>query len=258
MGLPPISFSELREYVRVVQGLLRGETVEWRPLGEPRKIRFLNPEVGLINLSDPIPLHLSAFAPRGRALSAEIADGWMTFMSMLPITLHEVGEIQAACRARGRDPESLYKSAFTLGCVLRDGEPVDSPRARAQAGPLVSVFFHGVVEGTIRAVLPPDLQALVDEYRKLVQTYVPSDARYLQLHKGHLLFVRPEEERFVTAELIRAATFTATEDELRDRIRALRDAGLQQLTIQLVHGHESAIEDWAKLIASLPDRGAST
>ena len=30
------------------------------------------------------------------------------------------------------------------------------------------------------------------------------DARYQTLHKGHLMFVRPEEGRFVTADLIRA------------------------------------------------------
>lgn len=250
MGLPPLKLSELREYVRVVRGLLAGETVEWQPPDPdtaPRKVRFLNPEVGMIRIGGHIPLHLSAFAPKARALTAEIADGWMTFVSILPIALHEAGEIDAACRASGRDPATLYKTAFTLGCVLGEGEAVDGARARAQAGPLVSVFYHGAIEGTVRAVLPPEIRALVDDYRRLYESYEPADARYLQLHKGHLIFVRPEEERFVTPDLLRMATLTGTVDELRDRIRALRDGGFQQLAVQLVHGHESAIEDWARV-----------
>ena len=247
MGLPPLKLAEMREYVRVVQGMLRGETVEWSPLGEKRKVRFLDANLGFQNVRDPIPLHVSAFAPKARALTARIADGWMTFVSMLPMALYELGEMSASCAAAGRDPATLYKTAFTLGCVLGEGEAADGPRARAQAGPLVSVFFHGVMEGTIKAVLPPEIDALVGEYRKLYENFEPADARYLQLHRGHLIHVRPEEERFVTADLLRMTTFTGTAEELRDRIRAMADAGFQQLAVQLTRGQESAIEDWARV-----------
>src|SRR5437867_1207224 len=157
MGLGPMKLGELREYVRVVQALLRGETVEWASEGARRKIRFLNPEAGLVDIAHPIPLHLSAFAPKARALTAEIADGWMNFVTVLPTALHE----------------------------------------------------------------------------------------------GNLMWVRPEEERFVTPELIRMATFTATAPELRDRIRALGAAGYQQLAVQVVPGQEDALEDWGELAATL-------
>jgi 5,10-methylenetetrahydromethanopterin reductase len=81
----------------------------------------------------------------------------------------------------------------------------------------------------------------------LARTFEPVDARYLQNHRGHLLFVKPEEKRFVTADLIRATTFTATEAEIRQRIDALRGAGYTQFTIQLVPGQEAAIADWARI-----------
>src|SRR5882672_615379 len=118
MGLGPMKLGDLREYVRVVRALLAGETVEWHEEGGTHLVRFLNPEAGLINVRDPIPLHLSAFATKARALTAEIADGWMTFLSIMPRTLHEIAEMQAACLAAGRAPETLYTTAFTLGCVL--------------------------------------------------------------------------------------------------------------------------------------------
>jgi 5,10-methylenetetrahydromethanopterin reductase len=248
MGLGPMPLRELREYLRIVRGMLAGETVEWTHEGQRRKIRFLNPEAGLIDIGHRIPVHLSAFAPKARALAAEVADGWMTFVAIPAMALYEVGAMADSCRTAGRDPTTLYKTGFTLGCVLRGGEDTTSPRARAQAGPLVSVMFHGLIEDSLKAtLLPPDLQTALAQYRRVYESFEPSDARYLRLHTGHLLWVRPEEERFVTPELIRSATLTGTVDELRERIRALRDGGYDQLAIQLVHGHESAIEDWARV-----------
>jgi len=86
------------------------------------------------------------------------------------------------------------------------------------------------------------------EYRALVETYEPKDARYLTLHRGHLAFVRPEERHFVTGERIRSFTLTGTVDEITERVRQLRDGGFDQLTIQLVPGEEGAIEDWARVV----------
>jgi len=247
MGLGPMKLSEFREYLRIVQALLKGETVDWECEGARHKVRFLNPEFGMINIKDRIPLHISAFAPKARKMTAEIADGWMTFMSTAPRAIHEADQIAASCREAGRDPKTMYRTVFTLGCVLDEGESPASARARAEAGPLATVFFHGLVEATIALQLPPQIAPLMEEYRRQHAGYQPSDAKYLQMHKLHLIGVRPEEERFLTEDVLRMTTFTATAPELRDRIGALRDAGYDQLTIQLVPGHESALERWAAL-----------
>jgi 5,10-methylenetetrahydromethanopterin reductase len=66
-------------------------------------------------------------------------------------------------------------------------------------------------------------------------------------HRGHFIFVKPEERPFVTAELIRRTTFTATEQELKQRVEALRDAGWSQLVVPIAPGEEDAIEDWARI-----------
>ncbi len=249
MGLGPMPLSALREYIRVVQGLLAGDTVTWEFEDARRAIRFLNPELGLINLADRIPLHISAFGPKARRMTAEIADGWMTFGILTARAIQEAEAVAETCRAVGRAPETLYRSVFTLGCVLAEGEPPDSARAKAQAGPLVTTVYHGLMEGSLPNLeVPAGLRPVVDAYRQLYASYEPADARYLQLHKQHLMGVRPEEEPFVTADLIRNLTFTGTVSELRDRLRALRDAGYNQFVIQLVPGHEAAIEDWARVI----------
>src|SRR5262247_416080 len=70
MGLRPVTLEDMAEYIRIVERLLAGETLEWTFEDKRRKIRFLNPELGVINITDPIPLHVSAMGPRARRLPA--------------------------------------------------------------------------------------------------------------------------------------------------------------------------------------------
>ena len=129
----PSNVDQKESLNRIVQGLLAGETLEWSFEGKRRKIRFLNPEAGFIEISERIPLHVSAFGPRARALTAELAEGWVNFLTLQPLAVLAAQEMSSACRDVGRNPDTLYKTAFTLGCVLADSEPADGPRARAQA-----------------------------------------------------------------------------------------------------------------------------
>ncbi len=248
MGLPAMRLADLRDYVRVVRGLVAGETIEWHSEGAPRKVRFLDPTNGLLAVGDRIPVHVSAFGPRARALTAEIADGWLAFVGRPSRAARDMREMEESCRAAGRDPGTLYTTAFTMGAVLADGEPADSPRARAQAGPLALSFFHGVMDGSLKVRVPDALVPAMDEYRRLYETYEPADARYLTLHRGHFIRPRPEEGRFLTAPLMRDLTTTGTAAELVDRVRGLAAAGYQQLAICLAPGHEDAIEDWARVL----------
>src|SRR5579872_2007776 len=52
MGLGAMKLADMEEYIRVVYGLLAGETLETDVEGKRRKIRFLNPEIGLIDTHD--------------------------------------------------------------------------------------------------------------------------------------------------------------------------------------------------------------
>jgi len=56
MGLGAVKLADMEEYIRIVMALLRGETVEAEIERKTRLIRLLNPELGLINTRDPIPL----------------------------------------------------------------------------------------------------------------------------------------------------------------------------------------------------------
>ena len=247
MGLKPIRLAGMEAYVGIVRQLLRGQTVSWPGEGLPRKIRFLNPELGLINTKDPVPIHVSAFGPRSRAVAARIGEGWINFGVLFPQVVSDIQAMEAEWKRARRDPAGCYSSILTVGCVLREGESFDSPRARAQAGPVAAVVYHHFMDAPLPPGMPPPLVARIEEYRKMYQTYTPPDARYLTLHRGHLMFVRPEEERFVDAGMIRDFSFTGPAEELRERIRGMRDAGYKQFAIQLVPGQEDAMEEWAEV-----------
>src|SRR3984893_6716240 len=84
MGLGAMKLADMEEYIRVVYGLLRGEIVETGIEGKRRKIRFLNPDAGLFNTTDPIPLHVSAYGPRSQALTARLNAHWKCFIQDVP------------------------------------------------------------------------------------------------------------------------------------------------------------------------------
>ncbi|MAJ05225.1 MAG: methylene-tetrahydromethanopterin reductase, partial [Marinovum sp.] len=79
MGLKAIPLRKMKRYIERVQELLRGNLIEWDFESENRKISFLNPDIGLINLEDPIAMHISAMGPKSRRLVAEVGAGWLNF-----------------------------------------------------------------------------------------------------------------------------------------------------------------------------------
>src|SRR5262245_27189738 len=210
LGLGPVTLARLEKYVEVVEGLLQGTTVEWDEGDGPHKVRFLNPELELINIKDPIPTVLSAFGPKARRLTAKLGAGWIGSASYPEREKADIDDMRAAWREHGRDPKDLYAVAGTGGCVLDEGEGADSPRVRAQAGPYAAIVFHKLVEqeqfGSIFPIGPYfPFQEQLDAYRQIYNRYEPADARYLGNHRGHLMFVRPEETH-LSGEVIRGLT----------------------------------------------------
>jgi 5,10-methylenetetrahydromethanopterin reductase len=252
MGLGAMKQSDMEEYIRVVMALLDGETPEFEIEGKQQKITFLNPELKLINLRDEVKLHVSAYGPRGRALTARLGAGWLNFVGDVAGGVEAMQAMRQSWDRAGNDITDLTAVAFALGCVLQPGEAADGDRAMAQAGPRAAVLLHRAADEAL-AGLPntspilPELAAPIAGYVELAKTFKPADARYLTNHRGHLMAVKDIERRFVTAEMIRRTTFTGAEADLIERIAALRDGGYTQFTIQLVPGQEAAIDDWARI-----------
>jgi 5,10-methylenetetrahydromethanopterin reductase len=252
MGLGAVRLADMEEYVRVVMGLLRGEMVEAEIEGKTRLIRLLNPELGLVNTTDPIGLYVAASGPRARALTAKLGAGWIATTGDVESAVAALRDLEGRREAAGRTAEPFDAVVLTGGAILAEGEPADSPRAMAQAGPRAAMLLHRAADQAL-AGLPnatpasPSIADTVAGYVALARRFRPQGAHYLENHRGHLMFVKPEERAFVTAELIRLTTFTGPEKELRDRVAALAAAGYSEIAFQIVPGQEHAIEDWGRL-----------
>jgi 5,10-methylenetetrahydromethanopterin reductase len=242
----------MEEYIRVVTALLREETVEAEIEGKRRLIRLLNPELGLIDTRDPIGLYVAASGPRARQLTAKLGAGWINTTADVAGGVAALEEMRGLWQAAGHDRDALDAVVLTGGAILEPGEPADSPRAVAQAGPRAAMLLHRAADAALMglptiAAIPPALAETVAGYVALARQFRPQGAHYLENHRGHLMFVKPEERPFVTADLIRLTTFTATEPELKARIAALAAAGYDEIAIQIIPGQEHAIEDWGRI-----------
>jgi 5,10-methylenetetrahydromethanopterin reductase len=252
MGLGAVKLADMEEYVRVVMALLRGETVEAEIERKKRLIRLLNPELGLINTRDPIPLWVAASGPRARALTAKLGAGWIATAGDVKGAIAAMADMRQRWRTAGPRAEPLDAVVLTGGAILEEGEPADSPRAFAQAGPRAAMLLHRAADAAlvglpIMAPMPPSVTETVAGYIELARKFTPQGAHYLENHRGHLMFVKPQERPFVTAELIQQTTFTATEREIKQRISALSDSGYTEFAVQIVPGQEHAIEDWGRV-----------
>lgn len=248
MGLKRVKLADMKEYIRVVRGLLAGETLDWEFEGKRQKIRFLNPEIGAINIKDDIPLYISATGPTSRALVAELGAGWICPLGRAQSVLDAVADMKQKWQAAGRDLKDLRIHGEIGGCVLKPGEAYNSARAKDQAGPTAIMLVHDLVEQDLqdraRSALPPALAGALEKYRKVYERFEPADARYLSNHRGHLMFLKPEERDIVDADLIRNFSWTATKPELQERLRVMRDAGFQHISVQIRHNHPAMMEDW--------------
>lgn len=249
MGLKPIPLARMKRYIQRVQSMLLGETVSWNFEGQPRKIRFLNPDLGLINIDDPVALHISAMGPKARRLAAEMKAGWLNFGNDPASLIRELNDMQQAWQGTGVAEAAQHSTVFALGAVLGGTDAENREKLMAQAAPWTAVMFHNMLDGILPVPLnlPENISAIVDEYQLLLKDYQPEDAKYLMVHRGHLMFLREEEKRLITPELAQATSLSGSRDELVDKIRRLAEAGYNQLAIQLVQGQESALEDWAEV-----------
>src|SRR3979409_1292115 len=130
MGLGAIKLADMEEYIRVVYARLAGETVETPIEGKRRKIRFLNPEIGLFNTKDPIPLHISAYGPKSQALTAKLNASWKCFIQDVSGGIAAIEGMQQAWHDAGHAAGDLYATAWLCGCAFTPAEPHRTPRPK--------------------------------------------------------------------------------------------------------------------------------
>jgi 5,10-methylenetetrahydromethanopterin reductase len=109
-------------------------------------------------------------------------------------------------------------------------------------GPHAMIMLHKLAEqqsGAMPRPLPAEAaasgRALYGDLAGL-----PARGRALPVnHRGHLMYLRPEEQQVCTGDLIHSTTMTGTRAELRERLQSCR-AGFTHVGIETGYRHRGA------------------
>ncbi|MGA3255885.1 MAG: LLM class flavin-dependent oxidoreductase [Mycobacterium sp.] len=209
LGAKPSSWSFLRDYVRAFRGLLNGETVDWN--GSP--MRMMHPKGFAPARPINIPILISALGPKGLAVVKELADGLFTVN----------GETGSAA-------QFSWAALGVHGTVLADGEPLNSDRVRAAAGPGNALAYHATHEfgGDVTALPAGDvwLDAI---------SQAPHNERHLAIYEQHLVDLNDADIAAWTAgsrKAIPQTTLTGTAAEIAGRLTEIARQGITEVIYQ--------------------------
>ena len=231
MGKKPQRIREFDEYLATLRPLLRGEEA-MNDDGQP--IVHIMPDKGFVNFEDPIPLYVSGFGPRSLGLAGKHGDGAVLGAASASALGGSWHMIEAGAREAGRafDRDAYYTTALTAIVILEEGEAIDSDRVKSQCGAMAMAGVHFAYDQfrNFGHQPPNSMAGIWDDYTALLATF-PAERRHQRIHGGHNCWVLPEEERFLTPEVLGAVCMIGTRDQLLERLHALADAGLDQMMI---------------------------
>lgn len=249
MGLPAVPLADLRTYVGQVRGLLAGEDVLFRDGDAERWIRLLTTDrrIGCLNLDDPIEIHVAANGPKAMQLTGEIGDGWITAGGVPETVAPGRQAVARAAEAAGRMlPNGPHTTVLSTGCILDGAENVESQRVIDRVGAVSVVGVHAAWEsahgpGSNLGVESPALADAYDDYieKLAAERGSPRDRRYLDVHEGHMIYLKPGEEAFVPTPALPTLAVVGSPEVALERVQQYAEAGVDNLALQVVPGMAS-------------------
>jgi len=235
MGLPPLRIKAFAEYLAQVLPLIRGDEAMMPHRGRQIPIKQLMPETGFVNFSAPIPAYISGFGPKSLGLAGQYGDGAVLAMPTSVDVMQLFWRwIEAGAKASGRviDRNQFHTTALTTIVLLQPGEQLTSRRIKEQCGAMAMASVHFAYDQWRNFNKPPPVpfQGIWEDYCALLESY-PEYRRHQRIHAGHNCWVLPEEEHFLTAEVIAASCLVGTPDAVHDQLAALAEVGLKQVMI---------------------------
>lgn len=226
-GLPyDAPLARTREIVEICRQVWRRERVQFE--GKKYQIPLpaeqgtgLGKPLKLINhpVRDRIPIMIASIGPKNVALTAEIAEAWEPIF-FLPEKAHDVwGDSLATGRAK-RDP-SLPELDIVAQAPLAIGEGVESMRDAMR--PMIALYVGGMgAKGR-------------NFYNDLACRY-GYEAEAAEIQDLYLDGKKDEAAAKVPADLVEKTTLIGPENHVRERLAALKEAGVTTLNVTPLAG----------------------
>ena len=230
MGLPPHRIAQYDRYLGEIKPLLQGQEANIRHGDREIPIRHVMPDKGFVNFEDPIPMYVSGFGPRSLGLAGKHGDGAVLAFASSGAVMENYWLMIEAGAEDSFNREEFYTTALTAMVVLDKDEAVDSDRVKHECGAMAMAALHYTYEQfrNFGHQPPNHLSAIWGDYVNMLEA-VPEERRHQRIHLGHNCWVLPEEEKFLTKELLQATCLIGSQDELLETLGALAEAGLNQV-----------------------------
>ncbi len=211
LGHTPTKLATLSESMRVIKGLAEGEAVEYN--GTSQHLPW--------SRGSKLPILMAGYGPRALKLCGEQADGFILQLADLQLAEWMIGAVRKAAADAGRNPDDLYMCVAAPAYV---GDDIEHQRDQCRwFGGMVGNHVADLVEryGTGGGSVP---QALTD--------YIKGREGYD--YSGH---GKPGHHHtdFVPDEIIDRFCILGDTDAHVDKISKLRDLGVDQFAIYLMH-----------------------
>ncbi|MEI5519953.1 LLM class flavin-dependent oxidoreductase [Streptomyces brasiliscabiei] len=240
LGMPPTTVTALEKFTAALQDLCAGRSTEYREGDRVRDIRFLHAGAH-VNTTDPIEFVVAALGPRAAAVAGRRGAGLISFGLLDPTAWHALHDarrqaapstLHGSGSGSSTDTDSYVVTALHL---LRDDEDADSDAARDATGHLVlSLLDFAADTPAVAEQLGPDERQAVSQLLDRRGTTATAPDRYTKLYPNYLERIAPQDRDLVLPSLMHTLALVGTREDLRVRIAALEQAGVDELLIQPV------------------------
>ena len=193
-------------------------------------------EQRFLNLDARIPIYVAANGPKALAAAGEFGDGFITVGGEPEVMQPKLASIAAGAAETGRTlPPDFHTAFITTSCVLQAGDKFTDARVIDETGSWIGCELHFFYEvwkhsGGNDAIIPDYFKPIWPDYLKHVENMsLPEDAPYRQIHDGHLVYLQPDERKFVTPEAVQSGCLVGTPEEIIAHVQRLEAGGIKEI-----------------------------
>jgi probable F420-dependent oxidoreductase len=219
LGLAPKSIDELRDSVSVIRDLAGGATIEYRG----RDLSF--PWV----VDGHLDVWVAAYGPRALAVAGEVGDGFVLQLADPDIAAWMISAVREAAERAGRDPGSVKFCVAAPAYVSAD---MDHARAQTR-------WFGGMVGNHVADIVSRYGSGGVGVPQALTD-YIAGRKGYDYSQHGRA--GNPHAD-FVPDEIVDRFCLLGPVEQHIERLRELRDLGVDQFAVYLQHDDKDATLD---------------
>ena len=211
IGNKPINLATLGESMGVIKGLAEGREVEYN--GTMAHFPWCR--------DSKLDVLMAAYGPKALHLCGTVADGYILQLADPQIAAWTIGAVRRAAAEAGRDPDDLYICVAAPAYV---GSDLDHQRNQCR-------WFGGMV-GNHVADLVGRYGDISDAVPSALTDYIKGREGYDYAEHGRSGAVHTE---FVPDAVIDRFCILGDEENHINRLRELRDLGVDQFAIYLMH-----------------------